>query len=199
MSVTLRAAREEDYQAATQLLLQSGERLLTEIFGNGDVAQTCRYLAFAWQQGPGQYGFQNHWVAESGDTLVGLLTCWDDQLPADFDRATLSSITDFFGLDQSIDVVMRSQRFSAALHPPMATELGIGHLAVAEAARRQGVGRALMNWAEQQARQRGKFAVVLDVASDNQAAIAFYRALGFARHQGNEPFMQMVRAVPPAQ
>lgn len=194
----IRPARADDYQAATALLFLSGERLLTEIFGNGDEAQTRRYLQFAWQQGSGQYGFENHWVAETDDKLVGLLTCWHDELPADFDRATLSSITDFFGLDQSIDVVMRSQRFSAALHPPMATELGVGHLAVADEARRQGVGRALMTCADEQARLRGKFAVVLDVASENQSAIAFYRALGFGEQQGETPFIQMIRAVPPA-
>lgn len=197
MNLNIRQATAADMASAVPLLLDSGEQLLIDIFGNGERDSAYQYLCFAWSNGEGQYGFKNHWVACIDDDVVGLMTCWHDKLPADFDRDTLSSITEHFGLDQSIDVVMRSQRFSAALHPPLATELGIGHLSVAAGARRQGVGRALLRVAEKTAREHKKFAMVLDVEVSNETARRFYKALGFGEHQHAAPFIQMIRAVPP--
>ncbi|WP_414829052.1 GNAT family N-acetyltransferase [Alteromonas sp. H39] len=198
MNLNIRPATAADMASAVPLLLDSGEQLLIDIFGNGERDSAYQYLCYAWSNGYGQYGFQNHWVACIDDKVVGLMTCWHDKLPADFDRDTLSSITEHFGLDKSIDVVMRSQRFSAALHPPLVTELGIGHLSVASDARRQGVGRALLGVAEEKARELKKFAMVLDVEVSNETARQFYQALGFGEHQHAAPFLQMIRAVRPS-
>lgn len=197
MNLNIRQATAADAACAVPLLIDSGEQLLIDIFGNGERDPAYQYLHYAWSSRYGQYGYENHWVACIDDQVVGLITCWHDKLPADFDRDTLTSITEHFGLDKSIDVVMRSQRFSAALHPPLATELGLGHLSVAAGARRQGVGRALLRLAEDKARDYNKFALVLDVEASNETACRFYKALGFGEHQRAEPFIQMIRAVPP--
>jgi [ribosomal protein S18]-alanine N-acetyltransferase len=52
-------------------------------------------------------------------------------------------------------------------------------LAVAGAARRRGVGRALMQAAMAQAEADGAETMSLEVAADNEAALALYRGLGF--------------------
>jgi ribosomal-protein-alanine N-acetyltransferase len=54
-------------------------------------------------------------------------------------------------------------------------------LAVAASARRQGLGRALLLAAGRYAEQLGAEAMFLEVGSDNQAALALYTGLGFAR------------------
>lgn len=197
MTLKIRQATAGDAECAVPLLLDSGEQLLIDIFGNGERDSAYQYLFYSWSFGYGQYGYKNHWVACINEHVVGLLTCWHDHLPADFDRDTLASITGHFGLDKSIDIVMRSQRFSAALHPPLPTELGVGHLSVEAGARRQGVGTALLKIAEEQAREHNKFAIVLDVEATNATALQFYKAQGFGEHQRAEPFIQMIRVVPP--
>jgi ribosomal-protein-alanine N-acetyltransferase len=53
-------------------------------------------------------------------------------------------------------------------------------LAVAPAARRQGLGTALMGGALAGAASRGAEAMFLEVAAENAAALALYRGLGFA-------------------
>lgn len=53
-------------------------------------------------------------------------------------------------------------------------------LAVAPAARRAGLGRALMQAAMAHAAQDGAEAMTLEVAADNGAALGLYRSLGFA-------------------
>ncbi|MBR9763103.1 MAG: ribosomal protein S18-alanine N-acetyltransferase [Rhodobacteraceae bacterium] len=54
-------------------------------------------------------------------------------------------------------------------------------IAVDPAARRQGLGRALMQAFLAEARARGAATALLEVAADNAAAIALYRATGFTR------------------
>jgi ribosomal protein S18 acetylase RimI-like enzyme len=56
----------------------------------------------------------------------------------------------------------------------------VADLAVTEGARRRGVGRALMEAGEAWARERGLDLVSLDVWSTNDAALAFYRRLGYS-------------------
>jgi ribosomal protein S18 acetylase RimI-like enzyme len=56
----------------------------------------------------------------------------------------------------------------------------VADLAVAESARRMGVGTALMAAGEGWARDRGFELLSLDVWSTNDAALAFYRRLGYA-------------------
>jgi ribosomal-protein-alanine N-acetyltransferase len=52
-------------------------------------------------------------------------------------------------------------------------------LAVAPAYRGRGLGRELMSWLEACARTAGIFEVCLELRSDNDSALAFYRTLGY--------------------
>lgn len=66
-------------------------------------------------------------------------------------------------------------------HGPLARdEAYIGEFAVARRARRQGVGRALMQALEDEARSRGRRRLTLWVVEDNVAAVALYAGLGFS-------------------
>lgn len=61
--------------------------------------------------------------------------------------------------------------------------LRVDQLAVAQEARRRGVGRALMAAAEALGRDRGCAALELDVRADNDEARAFYAGIGYAPRQ----------------
>jgi ribosomal protein S18 acetylase RimI-like enzyme len=52
-------------------------------------------------------------------------------------------------------------------------------LAVSPVARRRGVARRLLAYAETESRRRGLIGIVLEVRPDNEAAIALYQAAGF--------------------
>ncbi|GGW91116.1 GNAT family N-acetyltransferase [Alteromonas halophila] len=191
--VTLRAAEQTDGEVATELLMQAAGALLTDIFGNGDEARVRRYLFAAWHAGEGQYGYKNHWVACQDERVIGLVTCWHNQLPENFDRATLDVITAHFGLDESLNIVMRSQVYSSALHPPTDTQMAIGHLAITPDCRRQGVGRRLLDEMQALAVSLGKTALVLDVEQTNHSAIDFYLANQFSTLQHCPPFQHMYK------
>lgn len=63
----------------------------------------------------------------------------------------------------------------------IADEAELLTLAVAPAARRRGLGAALVGAFLEQAAARGAATAFLEVAADNAAAIALYSAAGFAR------------------
>ena len=52
-------------------------------------------------------------------------------------------------------------------------------LAVAPAARRHGVARQLLTWAEMESRRRGLAGIVLETRHDNTAALTLYQSAGF--------------------
>ena len=102
---------------------------------------------------------------------AGLTRPWNDP-GADFDRAVA-------GVGSTI-LLLRAQ--GVLLGTAMVGEDGhrgwVYYLAVTEAARGQGHGRALMAAAEAWLRPRGRPKLQLMVREGNDAAIGFYRALG---------------------
>lgn len=68
-------------------------------------------------------------------------------------------------------------------------------LFVLESARGSGLGRALLERAVQQARERGCRRIELDVNDNNDAALALYRSVGFGdrddRYGGDNLFMRL--------
>lgn len=179
MSFTVRKGVPADACEASPLLLSSAHDLLTAIFGADDAAQTVAFLQHAWRLAGGQYGCNNHWVACEKNQLVGVITAWHTELGPGFDRATLDSITEFYSLDEAMKVVMRNQALAVELPPPAATELMIGHVAVASSCQRKGVGSSLIAHMREHAIALNKQTMVLDVELSNIPAIRFYQGLGF--------------------
>ncbi len=65
-------------------------------------------------------------------------------------------------------------------------EVHVLNVATALEARRRGIGRALMDAAEEEGRSRGARLSTLEVRRSNEAAIALYRAIGY-RQVGVRP------------
>ena len=66
-------------------------------------------------------------------------------------------------------------------HPDKGTEMFLYELGVDEAARRRGVGRALVDALAQLARERGCYGMWTGTESVNEAALATYRSAGAPR------------------
>ncbi len=195
MSIVIRPALPSDVVAATALLYSAGKQLLCSIFGNGDKAKALAFLKYAWLQAHGQYGCNNHWVACKHTEVIGIITCWHDQLPEDFDHHTLRSIAEHFGVTEALAVIARSQQVAESLQIPTSTQLGVGHVAVHPAHQRTGVATALIEEMKNQAVNRGKQMLILDVETSNSAAITFYRRLGFKEKGVQPPFLHMYKQV----
>jgi ribosomal-protein-alanine N-acetyltransferase len=75
-------------------------------------------------------------------------------------------------------------------------------LAVRPAQRRTGVGRRLVDWLVESARTAGIASLHLELRSGNEAARAFYRAMGFDEtivvpgyYRGRESALRMIRVL----
>ena len=75
-------------------------------------------------------------------------------------------------------------------------------LAVRPTHRRRGIGRRLLEWLVQSARPAGVRSLHLELRANNEAARAFYRAMGFSEtilvpgyYRGRESALRMIRMV----
>jgi ribosomal protein S18 acetylase RimI-like enzyme len=71
----------------------------------------------------------------------------------------------------------------------------IGHLAVSEDGKRQGIGRSLVDTMLEKAVELQKRHIVLDVEVSNIEAIRFYQSLGFNEEAINKGFIRFYRSV----
>jgi GNAT superfamily N-acetyltransferase len=79
--------------------------------------------------------------------------------------------------DQAVGLINCFAGFSTFAAKPL---LNIHDIVVHADARRQGVGQALLQWAEQQARQLGCCKLTLEILSGNARAMASYERAGYA-------------------
>lgn len=195
MDIKIRQGEASDAAQTAPLILSAAESLLTSVFGHNKDKTALGYLTHAWEHGGGQYGFKNHWVAEAESTILGVVTAWHSKLGAAFDRATLDSITSYFTLDEAMNVLMRNQTVAVNLTPPTTSELMIGHLSVAEAGKRRGIGSALVDLMKMRAKQLKKRKLVLDVEVTNIQGIRFYQSQNFTEASINKGFIRFERDV----
>lgn len=174
----VRQAEEHDAPILGPLLLASAPETLPYMLGT-DAAETERFLTHALGQPHGQFGYQNHFVVAENDEVLAMGTVWHKHLPKDFDKQTLLSLQSYFDTERAVGIVARSSALSAFLPSPQSTELGLGHIVVAESHRRSGAGTMLLNHFEALAFQFGLTRLSLNVDYENQRARQFYRALGF--------------------
>ena len=81
--------------------------------------------------------------------------------------------------DEPVGLINCFAGFSTFAAKPL---LNIHDIVVHAGARGQGIARALLGWAEQQARALGCCKLTLEVLSNNTRALAAYERAGFARY-----------------
>ena len=93
---------------------------------------------------------------------------------ADVERCFLDAGGEFLVVEHGTHLVGMG-----GIRPNRGSEAEVLHVRVHPATRRQGVGRLLMDGLEARARDLGFRQVVLDTATNQPEAVAFYRALGY--------------------
>ena len=179
----VRQARAADAPQLARLVMLSGEASLRAMFDIDARFNAAGFLAEALCQPEGQFGYGNHWLSEQDGRVAAVISAWHNGLSREFHQATLRSVHAYFGLEHSIDVLLRARQIQQVIPPPTDAEWCIGHLAVDPACRRQGLARQLIEWMADLARAQGKSSLSLDVPVDNPIALNCYEALGFVRSE----------------
>jgi ribosomal protein S18 acetylase RimI-like enzyme len=174
-----RQANQNDACFLAQLILNSAPVALAATFDINDELSSLNFLHSNLLTCDGQYGYDNHWVAEIDNQVAGCISTWHSDLPDSFHQATFNKLTGFYGVAHAFSVVQASQALQDCIPKPKKHELCIGHFAVFKKYQRQGVATNLLRFAQQKALVCGKPILCLDVESTNSQAIHFYLESGF--------------------
>lgn len=176
-----RQANQNDACFLAQLILNSAPVALAAIFDINEELSSLNFLHSNLLTCDGQYGYDNHWVAEIDNQVAGCISTWHSDLPNSFHQATFNKLMSFYGVADAFSVVHASQALQDCIPKPKKHELCIGHFAVFKKYQRQGVATNLLWFAQQKALVCGKSSLCLDVESTNSQAIHFYLESGFTR------------------
>lgn len=187
----IRSANQGDAKTLGQLILSSAPVAIRAIFDINHELSALNFLQTSLSRAGGQYGYDNHWVAEIDHLVVGCLSLWRSDLPDFFHQATLTTLTKFYGIAHTLSVVQASQALQDCIPKPIKTECCIGHFAVLSPYQRRGVATALLQFARKQGLGSGKSVLCLDVESTNSQAINFYLRQGFVQKSKSELSLRM--------
>ena len=184
------------------LILHSAEHFLPAVFGPR-IREALRVLV----EGRGTLFSHLHaWIVEMDGRTTGALLGYSGVQKAAEDPATGLGLLRTLGpgLFLRLGRLLRLQRMIGTVG---AREYYVSNVAVFPSLRGQGCGRVLMEAAETEARQADLASVVLDVETDNAAAIRFYKDLGFVTRRatprlrlaaGEFAFFRMEKPLTPA-
>jgi len=181
-SVHLRPALVEESAKLAQLILYSGENLLTRAFGGSQAEALASLEALARAHGT-MFSHDSATVAVSDDEPdadpVGIVVAHPDHGNRQTGQRLVEVIVEQRGIMQwlrMLPVAIALERCAVPI-PFKVTYVSI--LAVAPDYRDHGIGVQLMAHAESQAKAAGDRAICLDVEIANERAIAFYDRLGY--------------------
>jgi ribosomal protein S18 acetylase RimI-like enzyme len=177
-SVSLRPAVPFDANAASALIYETMPTLGEYLFGQPDAEGTIRVLAVLFREPGHLLSYQFSTLAEAAGKIVGIA----QSLPsADLAKATARMVRvcgKCFGLRSALRLAWRG--FPLAFEPDAEPgEWYVNTLAVASSRRNRGVGRALLENAERQARERSLPVCSLSVMLHNTGAKKFYEQVGY--------------------
>lgn len=179
--VLIRPAQPDDAPAASQLMYYAGPNYILAFFGKTErkaIRGLCRMFPLPGHTTSYSYAF----VAEDEGKVVGLFSGLDGKTWRASKRASkMYGPLWFVAVPpwQIPRMIAAYDDFDRAMPPVSDEEYYIEHLAVLPERRGQGIGRQLMEFAENQARARGLKRVVLDVEIENEGARRLYEHLGF--------------------
>ena len=179
--IIIRPARLQEASLGAQLMFYAGPSYMLAFFGKTEdkaVGVLRRMFPLPGHMTSYSYAF----VAEDKGKVVGLFSGLDGK-----SWRTSGQASWMYGpvwwiaapLWQIPRMIEAFDDFRKAVPPVSNEEYYIEHLAVLPELRGQGIGKQLMEFAENQARASGLKRVVLDVEIENEGARQFYQRLGF--------------------
>ena len=179
MPVLFRPARAEDVDAAVTLILSSGPEAFAYVFAVPGRAGPADFLARAFRDGAGEFGWRNHVVAECDGRVVAAGAGWSGRVGFAFMLAAARQILGLYGPLAGAGVIGRGLRCERVIPPPSRSVFYLAHLGVAADRRGEGIGAGLIAHLLAAARAGGFATAALDVSVANKRAEALYARLGF--------------------
>ncbi len=175
----IRKALPGDAKQVIPFTYSSGPAAFEYVFSADYEGQAKGFLKYAFKRNYGAFSHRCHCVAELDDSIVGSMV---NYTAANFFRLTLGNIkaiTAYYGVFTGVQVMYRGLLMETLIRPPRRGCYYVGHLGVDVARRGQGIGQALIAYAQTQAKNAQLQSLSLDVSEKNPDAERLYQRLGF--------------------
>jgi ribosomal protein S18 acetylase RimI-like enzyme len=175
MCFVIEPGRPEEAAQAARLIAETDRDLFTSYAG--DLAAWVEISEHEWRHERGIYCYRMADVVRDGAALRGLLISYSGRAPLEIDWSLGNSAPHISPAVMA--QVQRSRRRVHFLFPAIPEDVWyVQNIAVVAEGRGGGLGRFLMNAAEERATATGCVEVHLDVDS-SAPAVGFYRRLGY--------------------
>lgn len=176
-ALTIRPALQSDAAFVAEMIHLSMDHLADYLFG-ADHHSVQRYIQNLVTRNAGRFGARLSFVAESAGSLKGALISFKG---AGIDRINLATFPHLFpalGFRHTLGFMWRGIHLPGGAEAE-ADEYYISNLGVHPSAQGQGIGSALLAFAEKLAGESGLSKISLIVGSYNQSALRLYQRVGY--------------------
>ncbi len=178
LQIDIRPARMDDIYLILRLHREAFADKFGAAFGSEGTPRGIEAMAEAWRR-QGNSALRGMLVAWAGDEVIGTISLRTWEMGRENTGAAELAFHQILGVWGAIRSIFA---LSLLDHSIDRTEGYITDVAVLSAYRRQGVARAMLARAEDEARLRGKKFLGLYVSATNLAARRLYQRAGFVEH-----------------
>lgn len=178
MSLILRPSTRDDAAVAACLLAETSGDFGVQVLGLGDPELQLKALRTWFIERGNRFSYQVSQTAEKYGMPVGILVAFEGAKLIALEWGCSRKLFSIYGFMNGLHMI----RLNSALVNAKEAEKDeylIAHLAVDENFRRQGIAKALLLKAADDARCAGLQKLVLEVEMTNEKAQALYRQFGF--------------------
>ncbi|XDD46863.1 GNAT family N-acetyltransferase [Leptospira sp. WS39.C2] len=181
--VTIRSAKIEDLDQILPLIHSSGPIAWNFVFQEGNLT-AFDFLRSSYGKRGNTISYTNHFVAEKDGKVVGSILQYTQPSFLFLTAGTAFRILSLYKW-KATKVMARGLKTETVIQPPKPKCLYLGHIAVSESSRNQGIAKQLIEFMIQ---KNPKFKIIsLDVSTENPSAIGLYQKLGFKIKETRSP------------
>mgnify|MGYP000727984813 CR=1 FL=1 len=182
--MNIRPAKPQDAEQIFNLIYSSGPNAFDFVFSENDTLESKDFLRSTFETNLGTFSHQTHFVVEdpsldsNRNIVASLMVKSKDQLTRHM-LGDMRAILKFYGLFSALKVMIRGLKVETMIKPPVKGRLYVGHLGVSPSLQGQGIGKLMIQKAEELAKDKDLSHLSLDVSLQNPNAERLYQKLGF--------------------
>ncbi|MCG6147622.1 GNAT family N-acetyltransferase [Leptospira levettii] len=181
--VTIRNAKPEDIKHIVPLIHSSGPLAWNFVFQEGNLT-AFDFLNSTYPKRGNTISYTNHYVAEKEGQVVGSILQYSQPSFLALTAGTALQILTLYKW-KAPKVMARGLKTETVIQPPKSKCLYLGHIAVLESHRNQGIAKQLIEFMIQN--HQAYKTIALDVSVENPSAIGLYQKLGFIIKETRHP------------
>ena len=177
--INIRPCKPNDVNEATPLMYSSGPEAFRYVFSISEKNQVLSFLSYAFQNGNGEFGYKDHFIAESNGVTLGLVGYRKSNDNLKYTVVAAKQIFSYFGFINGLKVITRGLTFEKTVPPPKKGLICLHNFAVNEESRGMGIGSKMIDFIIAKAKTDNYNGLCLDVAATNPKAKQLYLKKGF--------------------